>query len=124
KLMYDKIRAVVDGQSIPICYLLTMKLTILFTFLITINVSAYTYGQRIDLHVKNATLESVLKNIQKQSDYNFLFNNDYLKAANRVTLAIRNMDIVEALPLIFKDQPYDYRVRGKMITLIPKPELP
>src|SRR3546814_1380816 len=102
--MYDKMLAVVFGQSIPICYLLAMKLTILLTFLITINVSAYTYGQQIDLHVKDASLESVLKNVQKQSGYNFLFNNDYLKTANRVTLTIRNMDIVDALPLIRSEE--------------------
>lgn len=121
--MYDKMNAAAFGRSTPIYYLFVMKLTILLTFIITVHASAYTYGQRIDLQVNGATLESVLKSIQKQSGYNFLFNNEYLKTANRVTLDIRGKDIVEALPLIFRNQPYDYRVSGRMITLVPKSDL-
>src|SRR5690606_18789716 len=56
---------------------------------------------------------------QEQSGYNILFNNNYLKNAKRVTLNIEAETINEALKQVFKDQPYDFRVKDKMVTLVP-----
>lgn len=100
-------------------YVFLMKLTALLTLLFMLQASAYSYGQRIELRVKNATLESVLKSLQEQSGYNILFNNKYLKNAKRVTLNIQAEDINEALIQVFKGQPYDFRVKDKMVTLVP-----
>ncbi len=100
--------------------ILMMKLTVLLLLVFTFQVSAFTYGQRINLQVKEASLGDILKVVQKQSGYNFLFNNQYLKTAKPVTVDIRDKSIDEALSLIFKDQPYNYRIEGEIITLVPK----
>lgn len=109
-----------NGISIPIRYFLIMKLTITLLLMGIFQVSAYTFAQRIDLSVKNAPLESVLLTIQRQSGYNFLFKAEYFDRANPVTLTVRNSDVTDVLPLLLADQPFDYQVNGRIVTLIPK----
>jgi len=111
-------------QKPSIYILLMMKLTALLLLVFTFQVSAFTYGQRINLQVKEASLGDILKRVQKQSGYNFLFNNRYLKNAKPVTVDIRDKPIEEALSLIFNDQPYNYRIEGEIVTLVPKENPP
>src|SRR3546814_3745672 len=66
--------------------LLTMKLIVLLSLVLSLDVTASVYGQRIDLRMENASLESVLMEVQRQSNYNFLFNARYLKKARPVTV--------------------------------------
>ncbi|HWK57792.1 MAG TPA: TonB-dependent receptor [Parapedobacter sp.] len=103
-----------------VLFYLTMKLTAILILVFSFQVSAYTYAQRITLRVTNAPLENVLKQIQQQSGYNFMFNNQYLKTANPVTLDISDVGVSSALLLVFENQPYDYRIEGEIVTLIPK----
>src|SRR3546814_20517576 len=59
--------------------------------------------------------------VQRQSNYNFLFNASYLKKARPVTVSVKGGDIHETLRLIFNKQPFDYQINGKIVTLLPKP---
>src|SRR3546814_566989 len=98
-----------------------MKLIVLLSLVLSLDVTASVYGQRIDLRMENASLESVLMEVQRQSNYNFLFNARYLKKARPVTVSVKGGDIHETLRLIFNKQPFDYQINGKIVTLLPKP---
>jgi len=55
--------------------LLAMKLTTLLTFFFTLNVAANGFGQnRISLKVKKTEISGVLRFIEKQTNYRFLYN--------------------------------------------------
>lgn len=96
-----------------------MKLILLITAF-TFQVSAAVLGQQVTLNVKNASLKEVMQNVRKQSGYYFFFESDYLKNARPVTVNLKESPIDKALQTIFKDQPFEYAVDGKMITLRPK----
>src|SRR3546814_16739762 len=98
-----------------------MKLIVLLSLVLSLDVTASVYGQRIDLRMENASLESVLMEVQRQSNYNFLFNARYLKKARPVTVSVKGGDIHETLRLIFNKQPFDYQINGTIVTLLPKP---
>src|SRR5690606_5399512 len=100
--------------------LIIMKLSMLLVLVGVFQVSAYTFAQRVELDVRNASLESVLLNLQEQSGYDFLFNASYFDLANPVTLKVQNRDIEDALPLVFADQPFDYQINGRIVTLQPR----
>lgn len=131
--MYNRLCTYMSGRK-PVCLLrgtnvfnkiffqffLIMKLTGILLLVFSMHVSAFTFAQRITLRVTNSPLEHVLKQIQQQSGYNFMFNNQYLKKTKPVTLDIRNLDVKDALQLLFKNQPYDYRIEGEIVTLISK----
>ena len=61
-----------------------MKLCFILTFIGIMHLSAATYSQdtRLDLKVKNASLESVMNNIRAQSEYSFFFDDVAVEASD------------------------------------------
>ncbi|PTT02337.1 hypothetical protein DBR11_04945, partial [Pedobacter sp. HMWF019] len=100
-------------------YIVVMKLIILITAL-SLQVSAAVYGQQVTISYTNAPLREVMTAVRKQSGYNFLFQSEYLKNAKPVTINLNNASIEKTLQSIFQDQPFSYRIDGKVITIKPK----
>ncbi|RKO70219.1 SusC/RagA family TonB-linked outer membrane protein [Sphingobacterium puteale] len=97
-----------------------MKLHILLLVFISLQVHAGAYSQEINMKIKNGQLKVVMQQLSKQSGYDFLYEETYLKVARPVTLEAKNMDVRKALATIFRDQPFSYTIRGKMIILKPR----
>ncbi len=87
-----------------------MRLTTLLLIATIMQVSAISYGQRINLSEKNAPIKTVLDKIRKQSGVNFLFPSANLKSAKPVTIEVKNGILKEVLEEIFEDQPFEYSV--------------
>lgn len=100
--------------------LLVMKLALLLILVFTLHANADVFAQRIDIRVNNQPLDVVFKQIRQQSDYSFVFKASYLQHALPVTATIHGKEINEVLPIIFEGQPFDYEIKGKVITLLPK----
>jgi len=96
---------------------LMMKLTLFFTLLFTLQVSADTFAQKVNLDLHNASFRSVMIRLQQQTKYSFVVKEDLLRKAKPVSIKIKEKDIFEALPLLFEGQPFTYQVNGKVITL-------
>ena len=64
-----------------------MKLCLIFTFIGVMHISAATYSQdvKLDLKVKNASLESVMNSIRTQSEYSFFFDDIAVKKISKIT---------------------------------------
>jgi TonB-linked SusC/RagA family outer membrane protein len=97
-------------------YLVVMKV-ILLIMAFNLQVSAAVFGQQVTIRCSNAQLREIMRSVQKQTGYNFLFETNYLKDAKPVTLNLSQTPIDKALQTIFADQPFTYNVDGKMITL-------
>ena len=102
-------------------YCVAMKLFIV-VLILSLNVSASVYSQKISLSYKNAPLREVLQSIRKQSGYNFLFNSSMLTIAKPVTVTVNEANIEETLNAIFMDQPFTYKLENKIITIRKKEE--
>ncbi|MGJ1285094.1 SusC/RagA family TonB-linked outer membrane protein [Sphingobacterium spiritivorum] len=97
-----------------------MRLTLLLTIVFSLQVSASTLAQQISLDVKNKPLSGVLRELRKQSGYAFIYNDNDLREAQPVTIKLQSKNILEALELIFKNQPLEYLVNDKVINIRPK----
>jgi len=100
--------------------LLIMKLTLILLTATFLQVSAATYGQKVTLKVKNATVKEVFAKIQAQTSYDFLYNIDDLKQSKRVTLDLQNTDLKQALDVCFSNQPLDYSIENTSILITKK----
>ena len=100
--------------------LLKMKLTAVLILIMSIQVSAHTFGQNVRLNMKNEQLSRVLAEIKKQTGYSFLINSSYLKNSNPVTISVNNENLLSVLDDIFSNQPYSYIISDKIITINPE----
>jgi len=95
-------------QHFPPQLLLVMKLTVLLLLAAFMQVSATSYAQKITLTKKNASLESIFREIQKQSGYDFFYNSKIIKQAKRVDINVSNASLEEVLEKCFSSQPLTY----------------
>lgn len=99
------------GHCYAYCkFLLVMKLIVICLLTTILQVSAKTYAQRITMSHSNVPLEQVLKEIGKQSGYDFFYSMQLIKKANLVTVNLKNVSIEEALMRIFTNQPVTYTI--------------
>src|SRR5580700_2848816 len=77
---------------------LLMRITSLFLLAGILQVSAHSYGQeKINLSEKNASLEKVFTDVQRQSTYNIWFDKSILEKTAKVTIELKNATISEVM---------------------------
>ncbi len=100
---------------VPEKILLIMRLTTLLLVISFVHVSGKVLSQ-ITLNESNAKLETVLKAIEKQSGYVFVYNADKVNLDN-VTVSLKNATIEQALEACFKNTQIQYQIVSKNIVL-------
>lgn len=99
--------------------LLLMKFTIALLLFASLNVSAKTFSQdRITLKLQSAELKTALKQIEKQSIYRFLYNDDVVSAHRKVSIDANNALVTEVLDNILTQTPLTYKVLENNLVVI------
>lgn len=94
-----------------------MKLSTLLLLIGLLQVSAKSLSQ-VTLNEKHAPLEKVLLKIEKQTGYNFIYDEDKLKVPF-ISVSINNAPIEKALDACFAGLPATYSIVGNNIILKP-----
>lgn len=106
----------------PAQMLKVMKLTAFFLLVLGLHVSAHGYAQKVNLDFRDVPLTKVIKAIQQQSDFMFLYNNRIIRKAGNVSVQVRNADPAEALSKSLASTGLTYRIVDKTIIIVPKTE--
>ncbi|WP_235920974.1 TonB-dependent receptor [Foetidibacter luteolus] len=102
--------------------LLVMKLTTILMLATFLQVSAGAFSQKISLKAKNASLEQVFSEIEKQSGYSFWYKTSLLKKADKITVELKDVNIEEALKSCLDMQGFDYVIVDRTIIIKLKEE--
>jgi len=97
--------------------LLIMKFTIILLIVGFVQVGATGFSQTVTLKFNKALLQDVFKEVEKQSGYSFVYGKEQLATTSKVSLDAKNISLENALQLIFKNQPLDYVISGKYISI-------
>jgi len=102
-----------------------MKITACLLLLACLQLNARgLHGQgKITINAKAASLETILKDIRKQTGYQYLFVDQWEQEAKKVDIFVTNATLEEVLDLCFKDQPFSYTIIKKMIVVKKKADL-
>lgn len=95
--------------------LIIMKLTIAFLLAACLSAGARGYSQSITLSLKNASLETVFKEIRKQTGYDFVFNENVQPKKISITIDIKGADLQGALNKCLEGLPLTYSISDNMI---------
>ncbi len=100
-----------------------MKLSILLTFVFTVNMMASVYSQeaRFDLDIKDQTVRDVLKNIEDQSKFRFFYNDEFTDLNRTVSITTNDKSIDDLLSLILDNTTVTYKVMdNNFVVITPK----
>lgn len=96
-----------------------MKLTFLLLLMAFMHLSASVYSQnsRLTLRLRNATVRDVLKEIEDQSDYFFMYRSEEIDLSRNVNLSIQDKSIDEIMSDLFKGTSVAYEIVNRQILL-------
>jgi TonB-dependent starch-binding outer membrane protein SusC len=97
--------------------LLIMKLTTFILLLLCLHASAKTHSQEITLSLNNVNLETVFKEIQRQTAYKFVYTKEQLEGSSKVSIKVKGELLEAVLQLCFKDQPLTYTLSERHIII-------
>lgn len=119
--MYKKYTKNAEGRSAPQNgihkLLLIMRLIVIISIAMIMQVRAASFGQSVTLNIKNAPLSEIIEEIRTQTGYDFFYNRELIKKARPVTIDVTNASIQEVLELCFSDQPLDYKIDNKVVMI-------
>ncbi len=106
--------------------LVIMRLVSLLILMMTVHVSASVYSQqtKLSLSFENATIREVLNQIEKQSNYKFLLQNELLDIDKKVSVRANQKSIEFFLDEIFSDQRVDYVITDRNLIIIRPESIP
>ena len=83
-----------------------MKLTFVFVVLLSLSVSATVYSQqsKFSLNLTNVTIREVLKQVEEQTQYKFLLQDERLNIDKKVDVRVDQANIDALLDEVFAGQ--------------------
>lgn len=97
-----------------------MKLT---TFLILLSVitvfagNSYSQSKSLSLEMKNSTVKEVLRNIEEQSEFVFMYSEKIVDVNRKVSVNIKNQKIDVLLDKLFAGTGVNYEVKDRFVLL-------
>ncbi|MEY8485651.1 TonB-dependent receptor [uncultured Parabacteroides sp.] len=99
---------------------LFMRLSILMLFVsigLVFAENSYSQSTLLSLDIKNQTVQNVLDEIEKQSDFHFFYNNKQVNTSRIVSIKSSNKNVFSILEELFKGTDIRYSVMEKSIIL-------
>jgi TonB-dependent starch-binding outer membrane protein SusC len=97
--------------------LLIMKLTSIIILAACLSASASGTAQTVTLNEKNATLERVFKEINRQTGFDFLYNSKTLERSKRVSINVKDAPLEEVLKMCLKSWPLTFIIQDNTIVI-------
>lgn len=97
-----------------------LALTTLFIFTTGLLASVRSQNMRVNIHVNNAKTHKVLEEIEKQTDYLFIYNNKEVDVNRQVSINAKDQTVAEVLSVIFNQTNISYAIEGSNIMLMKK----
>lgn len=98
-----------------------LKMKILFVLLFVSSLSLYAnnaYSQKVTIEEKKATLNDILREIEDQTDFFFVYNKEELDLNREVSVKAKDQEISEVLSQLLKNSGITYVMEGNNIVLI------
>ncbi|MBL4561901.1 MAG: TonB-dependent receptor [Labilibaculum sp.] len=104
---------------------LTMGLSVLMILSCLFQVSASTNlrTSKLSIKLEEASIREVFKTIKEQSEFTFVYNIDDLEDFKAIDCEFLHSTVEEILDHCLKETNMSYKIRGKVIVIVPKEEL-
>jgi len=99
---------------------LVMRLTAFLLMVGCLQMSANGIAQSVTIVEKNAPLDKIFKQIEKQTSYVFFYDDHILQNAKKVDVNIKNGSVEQVMQACLKDMPLNYQIVGNTIIVVVK----
>ena len=102
--------------------LLTMRLTLFLLVLNILNAYSASYAQKakLNLNIQNGQVKDVLAEIENQSEFFFMYDNNQVNVERKVSVEAKSESIDQVLQKMFEGTDINFRVVNRQIVLFPE----
>ncbi|MFR9165108.1 MAG: carboxypeptidase-like regulatory domain-containing protein [Dysgonomonas sp.] len=97
-------------------------LLFLFSFFLTVSVTAQNTDKKIAIQSKSISLKDAFYQIEQQTGYSIAYEQSEIDVSKKISLLLKDANIEEALKQTLKDTKYGYKVKGYHIIISPLKE--
>jgi TonB-dependent starch-binding outer membrane protein SusC len=97
-----------------------MRLTCFLLLVSVMSVLAgktYSQTKLLNLNMDNATVKEVLMEIEKQSEFRFMYSGKFIDVSREVSVNVKNQKIESVLNLLFAKTDVGYKIKDRFIVL-------
>ena len=94
-----------------------MKMTFILLTAFFLQLSATGVSQTVTISVKNVPVETVFRQIERQTGLGFLYNKKMLKKLENVSIDVKNAPVAEALSQCFINQAVAFNIENNTIVM-------
>jgi TonB-linked SusC/RagA family outer membrane protein len=100
---------------------ITMRIYLSFFLVMSlfVQISAASFGQKVTLSAKNASIGKLFSMIKKQTGYNFVYTSNLMDDAKPITINVKDVELEEALNKCFEGQNFNFIIEDKTIIVRP-----
>lgn len=107
-----------DMRRLLIKYLLMTKMAIVLVLFFSTQSFARSYGQGINLKLDKVQLKRVLKSIEEQGDFRFVYKDQLLKGSQLVSIEVKDASLTDVLDKILQHTNLTYRRLSSQLVVI------
>ena len=85
--------------------------------LLCVSIPAIAQKNNVTINANNSPLKSVIEQIEKQTDYHFIYNKDMVDLNHLVTLKVTDESLENVLPRLFANSTITFSVEKRQIVL-------
>jgi len=104
-----------------------IKLILVFIFFFVLNLSAsnaFSQDAKLNIKVRQITLKALFKQIEAQSGYSFMYNNDLVNDNQRVDVNVSNASLEDVLKEPLNKYNLTFKIVDHQIVIYPKTQQP
>ena len=94
-----------------------MKITCILLLTASMHLAARTEGQTVTLKVRDVPVETVFREVSRQTNMSIIYSKAVLDQLKRVTLEAVDMPVKEVMTLCLKDQMVEFIITDNIITI-------
>ena len=100
-------------------FLLKMKLTGFILLIVCLQVSASGFAQqKISINVTQMSIKNLLKAIEKQTEYRFVYSNNAVATDKKVSVKLQEVSLDEAMKSVLKETNLTYSLKESNLVVI------
>lgn len=86
-----------------------------------ISIEQLLQQKKVTINIKNASIKTILYEIQKQSGISFVFKDNADNSLNNLSLNVKEMSVDEALKTLLNNTQFTYNIIGETVTIVKRP---
>jgi len=106
-----------DRSSLRTQFWRIMRLSFIFIFAALMQVNAASYGQRVTLNEKNATITQILNQIKVQTRMKIVYADEALNNAVPVSVKLNNVSLEDALKATLLNQKLEFSILNNTVII-------